>query len=505
MEVLGVAATYFGTGRVALLLAVPPGYATALWPPSGIALSALLLLGTRAWPGVFLGSLLVNLSTSFDRFSPGRSFAIAASIGVGASLQALAGAVLVRRFVGPSLALQRVSDIVKFLLLGGPVSCVLGATLGVAALHREGVLKAGELPFSGWTWWVGDVIGVLIVAPLVLIAFGEPRGVWRRRAAPVAVPLAILLALATGLFVAVSAVERSRISSRFGDQANVLVRGIETRLADTAGALRRLEQQRSEPPRMDRARFSCLAADPLSKLPFLLAVSWNPRVADADRAAFERGGPDGADGPCPITERDAKEHPVPAARRSEYVPIRYIEPYEANARAVGFDVSSGIVRLQALKQACDSGTAAVTRRIRLMQERDEAFGLIVFVPAYADRGASTTPEERRRQVIGYVAGVIRLDDFFSFLKADWVDAEIADGEGGEVIWRSSPSAAATEIQHSSRISFGGRSWTVTCRATPAHLASERSWRPWGVLAAGLAFAGLAGAVLLAVTGRALGG
>src|SRR6185436_8864766 len=144
-EILAVAAAYFATGKLALLLAIPPGYATAIWPPAGIALAALLLLGSRSAPGVFVGSFLVNLSTS-------PSPALAAAIGVGASAEALAGAWLIRRFLGEPLELLRGRDIAGFLLLGG-ASCVIGATVGVGTLYLSGSVKAGEIPFSAWTWW----------------------------------------------------------------------------------------------------------------------------------------------------------------------------------------------------------------------------------------------------------------------------------------------------------------------------------------------------------------
>src|SRR6185503_10395899 len=117
-----------------------------------------------------------------------------------------------------------------------------------------------------------------------------------------------------------------------------------------------------------RAAFRRFAGHALQDCPYLHAVSWNPRVADAEREAFE------SEGPRRITERDAKERLVPAPRRSEYVPVRYIEPYEENAGVIGFDVSSGIVRAEAMKQACDSGTAIATRKVRLMQGDRETFG-----------------------------------------------------------------------------------------------------------------------------------
>jgi hypothetical protein len=135
-------------------------------------------------------------------------------------------------------------------------------------------------------------------------------------------------------------------------------------------------------------------------------------VTDAEREAFEQDG----DVRVRITERDAKEMLVPAPRRSEYVPVRYIEPQAENAGVVGFDVSSSIVRFEAMKRARETGEAAATRRFHLVQDRDESFGVLVFLPA------------ERRNPIGYFVGVIRLGDFFAFLeesrKSPGIDVQI---------------------------------------------------------------------------------
>src|SRR5687767_14147105 len=100
---LGMALIYYVAGRLGLLLAIPPGYATAIWPSAGIALVGTLLFGYRVWPGIWLGSFLVNLGTSLDVTTPRlfiESIAPPACIALGAVLQALIGAFLVRRLIG---------------------------------------------------------------------------------------------------------------------------------------------------------------------------------------------------------------------------------------------------------------------------------------------------------------------------------------------------------------------------------------------------------------------
>src|SRR5262245_60622596 len=137
--VLLLAATYGVVGRASVLLAIPPGYATPIWPAAGVALAALLIGGSRLWPGILMGSFLVNASRLIPGVPIGRSLLIAFAIAVGASLQALLGARLIRRFVGLPTELVREADIWKFLALGGPLSCVVSASIGVATLAAGGL------------------------------------------------------------------------------------------------------------------------------------------------------------------------------------------------------------------------------------------------------------------------------------------------------------------------------------------------------------------------------
>jgi integral membrane sensor domain MASE1 len=106
LPVLAIAAANFVTGRLGLMLALPPGYAAAVFPPAGIALACLLLYGDRVWAGIWLGSfcvylsLLIDLGVDLGESGPLKLTASAAAIAIGSSVQAVSGAWLVRRFVG---------------------------------------------------------------------------------------------------------------------------------------------------------------------------------------------------------------------------------------------------------------------------------------------------------------------------------------------------------------------------------------------------------------------
>src|SRR5690606_6469069 len=171
-KVLALAAAYFISGRLGMLLAIPPGYATAMWPPAGFALAGILLLGYRYWPGVLLGSFAVNLFVSFDPSNTAsiiRSGGIAAVIASSALMQALAGSWLIRRCVAFPIPLQSLRDIVLLLLLGGPLACLIAATIRASTMVVGGAVPVSEAVYNWLTWWVGDTIGVMVFAPILLL------------------------------------------------------------------------------------------------------------------------------------------------------------------------------------------------------------------------------------------------------------------------------------------------------------------------------------------------
>ena len=165
-----LAAGYSLTGIVGLSLAIPPGYATAVWPPSGIALAAVLLWGPRVWPGIAAGSVLVNLAvamTTADATFGAISIAIAVSIAAGSTVQALVCAGALRRFVGIAHLFETGPATLAYCGIAA-AACLVASTWGVATLSVAGLAGESQFLESWQTWWLGDLIGILVFATVFL-------------------------------------------------------------------------------------------------------------------------------------------------------------------------------------------------------------------------------------------------------------------------------------------------------------------------------------------------
>ena len=153
-------------------MAIPPGYATAIWPPSGIAVAALLIGGGRLWPAVWAGSFLANIGID-------ESLVAAGAIATGSTLQALAINALVRRYIGVPYRFESVEQVVKFVLataLGSTIAATI-ALLPLAGLYQ---MPLDELVGNWSTWWQGDACGILIFAPLILSWSARRPVAWSR-------------------------------------------------------------------------------------------------------------------------------------------------------------------------------------------------------------------------------------------------------------------------------------------------------------------------------------
>jgi signal transduction histidine kinase len=161
LEYAVVFVAYGATARIGLSFDALGGIATTVWPPTGIALAALILRGPRVWPAVAAAALAVNATTGIPLWG-------AAVIAAGNTLEALAGATLLRRY-GFDGRLDRVRDVLLLVVVAALGSTLISATFGLAAAALAQVRPAESYAAFWSVWWVGDAMGDLLIAPLICV------------------------------------------------------------------------------------------------------------------------------------------------------------------------------------------------------------------------------------------------------------------------------------------------------------------------------------------------
>jgi diguanylate cyclase (GGDEF)-like protein len=171
---LAVSAAYIVAGKLSLNLASVHPSISPVWPPTGIAIVTLLVLGRRFWPAIFAGAFIVNLTTA-------GSLASSLGIALGNTVEAVVATSLVTRFANGRHAFEKTRDVLRFALYAGVISTAGAATIGVTSLTMGGFAPWNQYGLNLRTWWLGDAGGALIFAPFLLLWTLNPRVNWSKK------------------------------------------------------------------------------------------------------------------------------------------------------------------------------------------------------------------------------------------------------------------------------------------------------------------------------------
>ena len=511
-----VALLYAILGFVTLNLAQMTGLASPVWPAAGVAFAAALRWRWRALPGVFVGSVGANMfSLALVGVPASQAWLTGATIGIGAVLGAAAGAALVHRFVGPVRRLDTARAVMGTLALGGLVATTIAPTIGVAAQLVSGLLSTNQAAFGWLTWWVGDSIGVIVFAPLMLMFLPSQAEFWSGRRWKIAVPSLVIFGILMAAITQNVSQDRTRIASaaqELGDQAAA---DLARNLALHQEVLEGLHGLVDASEYVSAKEFATYTDDILSRFPNLGALSWNPLVTEADLAAFEaRQRAQPGFGNFTVTERDAGGGLRPVSPRPEYIVVGYIEPIATNRSALGFDIYSNPARAAAIETARDTGRPAATGPLDLVQESGTQKGMLALLPIYQGGSDPGSESARRAALRGFAVGVYRLSDLLTetFRGAAWDSVavtlvDVSDRTGPVVIADLPARNAVAPDQVSAAptattlpLDVYGRTWELTVRPINAAFVDSRNGIMVILLLAALAVTLLLEAFLLVLSG-----
>ncbi len=512
IRIFGIALAIFVAAKLSQHLTTPPSNASPVWPGAGIALAVTMLYGPRALIGIFLGAVAFEFQlfavTAGDR-SLGNELILASALGIGAALQAFVGAELIRRLIGPLPRLVKDMDILRFQLLGGPIACVVSASIGLSALWYLGIVAAEELPVSWLTWWVGDTIGAIIFAPLVLIFFSHRDPLWQGRKTTVALPMLLLLLTAIAFYSYSNIKEREERQLKFHEQVrsyhHTLMREFEMHI-EILSALKSYFDASLE---VSPEEFRIVTQTPRERHQSIQALEWIPRIRHPQRAAFEHRLPEGG----AIRHLDGEGELNPTHSAQEYYAIQYIQPATDNASAYGFDVLSNPIAAEAISRARDTGEVTASGPLRLIQETADQVGIVIYNPVYQDPSSPADPNSRREAIIGVVALVLRMQNLIETMVPNIRQGmlalslmDVTDAESPHVLYASHDGGEenlSKDLVETRQFDMAGRRWKLDYTATPGFIADNTTWAVWVVLTGGLLITALLGTGLLMLTGRTL--
>jgi PAS domain S-box-containing protein len=499
-----VGIAYAAAGKLCLLGAAPGGLVCPLFLPAGIALASLLVVGTEASVGVWLGAFVLYGAIAGPLGEPLSSgLLLPAALATAAMLQALLGRWLFLRYgSAQATSLDTAHDIVVFLALGVVVPSAVDASIASAAVLVHAHALGHPLSALWWNWLISDVMGAIAGAPITLAFCGRPRSAWRSRRMPVAVPLLFAVALLTAGSVQIRQWERQRHESALAHDAAMAGRTVESRIERNLDAVRAVASLYEAEPDVSDSAFARAVAPWLRLLPSLHALGWAQHV---DRALLlqRQATRSPADAQVPtVFDR------VPAMVKADpdVIFVRLAQPPARNREALGVNVlSQPASRLAALEAA--NGTEPVASpSLPLLQDGGGYRGVVVYQGIH-DAGTAVD----RAHLRGLAFATLRLDQALAEVTSDWParfvpclydDADRQLLAGGLACQGGSRARRADERA----FRFAGRPWRLAVMVLPrAHPAGLRpsldSGAAWLFAAGGTLSTVLLSALLLYLTGR----
>jgi signal transduction histidine kinase len=159
---VAIGVIYFALAKGGLALASIHPSATPIWPPTGVALAAVLLWGYRTWPAIFTAAVIANATTA-------GSVATAIAIATGNSLEAVVGAYLINRWSRGCNTFSTPNSVAKFALICFVIATPISASIGLTSLATAGYIERTNFANAWVTWWLGDVAGALVIAPVIVL------------------------------------------------------------------------------------------------------------------------------------------------------------------------------------------------------------------------------------------------------------------------------------------------------------------------------------------------
>ncbi len=455
-------------GILSLQLTHAPSYACPIFPAAGLALVLMLMSGNRQWPSVWVGALIVCGYATYRHGSVDWGDApVLLATACGVVLQAWAGAWLIRRWLPQHWQhLEGQSEVLTFLALGGPLACVISATVGVMSLYAAGKALGADVPWVWLTWWCGDLLGVLMFAPLTMAFFKRQEPLWRGRLGMLGGLVLVSVSAVLAVFIQLSKMDQARYREEISIHAEVIKHHIEIRLESYKEMLEMIVHMIEVSPNLSREQFEYFTYQAIKDDPDQRVLGFKTYVPNAGYAAL---GLDGSSDPT-------------------------------HAAAIA----------DAIERTLRFGKPTLTGPIVLM--RDPKEDALVLYPAY-QRNTKKSDLDKPPIPLGFIVSTLKVAEMAKIAQTavgpsfdPGVVFTLNDPKaslGQHLLFQSDPSPLPSRVHlvwHDS-ISVFDRNWDIVVYPNQQWLGEHRAWTAWVVGAAGLLLTSVLQVLILVSTGR----
>lgn len=450
---------YLVTGWVSIQLATFEHFSALVFFPAGIALACYLTFHPiSVLPGLFLGALLLGVTVLTDlNFDFSEVVVIASIIALSVCLQVIVGKYLFRRFIKYPITLSRDRDIFLFLMLV-PVICLVAASISLGAIY---LFNPAEMDFIRvWlTWWVGNIIGIYVMLPMVLCFIGRPRAVWKTRRWFIGILVVLSMIIISSIVWSIRQFEINRLADQFKirtQEASELFKiALKTEELIQDGVSRLFASSE----KVTRDEFKSFVNWTTYNDQHIQVVEWLPRIERSQRKAYEEEQKKYFGDDFVITEIVSPTTLGPAKQRDVYYPITYLEPELDNSISRGFDPYSSIVSRKVIDQAIETGQAVARSPLKMIRKQGRINSLVIYRPIYQTPSGKMSLEKEGNHVIGLVNMVIRVEEFVEDIlkqakkpefKINWLDVQ-----SGEYFYHQN-TEIKSDIKHYVDFELAGR-------------------------------------------------
>ena len=489
LRILLLAFSYYLFAKLGLIFAIPPGYASAIWPPSGLALAAVMLWGTPVALGVLLGSFWANLQVA----QPGESVALLMPllIAAGSSLQAVIGAKLVMRWSQPPWSLVTLRQLGLLIILGGAAASLISTTVGNAVLYLFEGVGASSIVANWLNWWLGDCLGVAVFAPITLVLLQGNALIAPRRKLLICLP-------AIGMFLFLSAAYTSgknQVESEL--QSNLQVRSQlgYSYLADfldkktnILSYVDGLFEVSGEVSRQDFRQFYKAITTAMDSPPTL---GWAPRMAHKDKDRYIAQARREGLNNYQVYEMTAQGM-KPVSQREYYQPLFYIEPSDRHPRAFGFDLLSEEQRRGAIERALSSNTVTTAGPLEMADTENPEL-IYVLASPISSKGSGHA-----------VFSVVPIDEMVAPLRALAEEAGIGyrltDKTSGTVLFTSEAVRPRSDVTQTRALDYLDRNLQLESWFDSQIIAAQMTSRRAPLIFGGFIIIGAVSMLIISSTG-----